>query len=264
MPRPSRTGYGARSGCRRGGWRTFATWAISSLIDIGQDLVIIVRSGRRTLAAYHNVCPHRGRRLVDTPAGQRNARGTQEQFICGFHGWTFGLDGARHAISPIRKTGRAALRRPRRAGHGARWKLGRLDLDQPRSRLRAAGRLSRRRSRQCSIPIGCRTCAPAGASGLSSIATGRSRWRPSAKPTTSRPPTRNSTPSASFAAGRAITGCTANIGYEAPKGLEEDAGKLRIGTGDDRACPLPKCRTSPGKTPTPTPPMTLSKRRTGW
>jgi phenylpropionate dioxygenase-like ring-hydroxylating dioxygenase large terminal subunit len=61
--------------------------------DIGPDSVIIVRNGPDTLRAYHNVCPHRGRRLIDTPAGVRNARGTKANFICGFHGWTFDLKG---------------------------------------------------------------------------------------------------------------------------------------------------------------------------
>ena len=61
--------------------------------DIGPDSVIIVKSAEDELSAYHNVCPHRGRRLVDTPDGQRNARGTRKNFICGYHGWTFGLDG---------------------------------------------------------------------------------------------------------------------------------------------------------------------------
>ena len=61
--------------------------------DILTDSVIIVRTGAQEIRAYANVCPHRGRRLVDVPAGKRNARGTRPNFICGYHGWTFGLDG---------------------------------------------------------------------------------------------------------------------------------------------------------------------------
>src|ERR1700712_2715696 len=61
--------------------------------DILTDSVIIVRTGEDEIQAYHNVCPHRGRRLIDTPPGQRNARGTRKNIICGFHGWTFGIDG---------------------------------------------------------------------------------------------------------------------------------------------------------------------------
>ena len=38
---------------------------------------------------------HRGRRLIDTPEGAKNACGkARKSFVCGFHGWTYGLDGA--------------------------------------------------------------------------------------------------------------------------------------------------------------------------
>ncbi|MDV6269220.1 aromatic ring-hydroxylating oxygenase subunit alpha [Rhodococcus globerulus] len=61
--------------------------------EILDDSVIIVRSTPDTISAYHNVCSHRGRRLVDTPPGAHEARGQARQFICGFHGWRYDLDG---------------------------------------------------------------------------------------------------------------------------------------------------------------------------
>ena len=61
--------------------------------EILDDSVIIVRSTPDTISAYHNVCSHRGRRLVDTPPGAHQARGQARQFICGFHGWRYDLDG---------------------------------------------------------------------------------------------------------------------------------------------------------------------------
>ncbi len=61
--------------------------------DIGDDSILIVRSAPDTLKAYHNVCPHRGRRLVDTPAGENRGCGKRHRFVCGFHGWTFNLQG---------------------------------------------------------------------------------------------------------------------------------------------------------------------------
>ncbi|MDV8066567.1 aromatic ring-hydroxylating dioxygenase subunit alpha [Rhodococcus sp. IEGM 1366] len=61
--------------------------------EILDDSVIIVRSTPDTISAYHNVCSHRGRRLVDTPPGTHEARGQARQFICGFHGWRYDLDG---------------------------------------------------------------------------------------------------------------------------------------------------------------------------
>jgi len=62
--------------------------------DILDDSVLLVRSPGGAINAFHNVCAHRGRRLVDTPPGQRNARGRRPQFTCAYHGWQYDLDGA--------------------------------------------------------------------------------------------------------------------------------------------------------------------------
>ncbi|CAN7617832.1 aromatic ring-hydroxylating dioxygenase subunit alpha [Phenylobacterium sp. LjRoot225] len=61
--------------------------------EIGDDSIIVFRTAPDTLKAYHNVCPHRGRRLIDTPDGKNNACGHKNKIVCGFHGWTFDLDG---------------------------------------------------------------------------------------------------------------------------------------------------------------------------
>jgi phenylpropionate dioxygenase-like ring-hydroxylating dioxygenase large terminal subunit len=61
--------------------------------DIMDDSVLIVRTAPDTIKAFHNVCTHRGRRLVDTPAGERNAHGHKLNFVCGFHAWTFDIKG---------------------------------------------------------------------------------------------------------------------------------------------------------------------------
>ncbi len=62
--------------------------------EILDDSVIVVRTGPDTFTAHHNVCMHRGRRLIDTPERMKNACGHKKSFVCGFHGWTYGLDGA--------------------------------------------------------------------------------------------------------------------------------------------------------------------------
>ena len=63
--------------------------------DILDDSIIVVRTGADEFMAHHNVCMHRGRRLVDTPQGAKNACGrARKSFVCRFHGWTYGLDGA--------------------------------------------------------------------------------------------------------------------------------------------------------------------------
>lgn len=63
--------------------------------DVLDDSIIVVRTGPATLKAHHNVCMHRGRRLIDVPAGSKNACGrARKSFVCGFHGWTYDLEGA--------------------------------------------------------------------------------------------------------------------------------------------------------------------------
>jgi nitrite reductase/ring-hydroxylating ferredoxin subunit len=61
--------------------------------EILDDSVLITRSAPDKINAVYNVCSHRGRRLVDTPAGQRNARGKRKSFVCGFHGWRYDNEG---------------------------------------------------------------------------------------------------------------------------------------------------------------------------
>ncbi len=61
--------------------------------EIGDDSVIVVRTSADAIKAYHNVCPHRGRRLVDIPHGEKQACGRKQMFVCGFHGWRFNLEG---------------------------------------------------------------------------------------------------------------------------------------------------------------------------
>lgn len=69
--------------------------------DIGHDSILIVRTAENTLNAFHNVCTHRGRKLVSTPAGANQECGHKDQqgdkkqgFFCPYHGWTFDLEGA--------------------------------------------------------------------------------------------------------------------------------------------------------------------------
>jgi phenylpropionate dioxygenase-like ring-hydroxylating dioxygenase large terminal subunit len=63
--------------------------------EICHDSILIVRVATDRIKAYHNVCPHRGRRLVRVPKGGNGARGNAKTgaFFCGYHGWTFDLEG---------------------------------------------------------------------------------------------------------------------------------------------------------------------------
>ena len=69
--------------------------------EIADDSIIVVRSAPDEIKAFHNVCPHRGRRLVDTPCESNGACGSKRRFVCGFHGWTFDLEGKNvHILDP--------------------------------------------------------------------------------------------------------------------------------------------------------------------
>ena len=66
--------------------------------NVADESVIVVRVGEGDEAeafnAFHNVCPHRGRQLISVPDGVHSVRGnSRKNFICGFHGWTYDLDG---------------------------------------------------------------------------------------------------------------------------------------------------------------------------
>ena len=52
----------------------------------GQPL-LIVRDRNNSIRVYHNVCRHRGTKLVDVPCTAR------KRIVCPYHGWTYDLNG---------------------------------------------------------------------------------------------------------------------------------------------------------------------------
>ncbi|HSW15313.1 MAG TPA: aromatic ring-hydroxylating dioxygenase subunit alpha [Solimonas sp.] len=61
--------------------------------EILDDSIIVTRTAPDRIKAYHNVCPHRGRRLIDVPQGAKQGCGKKKTIACGFHGWCFNLEG---------------------------------------------------------------------------------------------------------------------------------------------------------------------------
>jgi phenylpropionate dioxygenase-like ring-hydroxylating dioxygenase large terminal subunit len=55
--------------------------------------IIVVRDGD-DVRAFHNVCRHRGNKLVWQDFPNEDTSGTVRQFTCKYHGWRYGLDGA--------------------------------------------------------------------------------------------------------------------------------------------------------------------------
>jgi phenylpropionate dioxygenase-like ring-hydroxylating dioxygenase large terminal subunit len=81
-------------------------------LDLGSDSVVAVRAGDGSVHAFHNVCRHRGARLLEGAANCRN------YITCPYHGWSYrlsgelaavtqketfpGLDRAHYALKPVR------------------------------------------------------------------------------------------------------------------------------------------------------------------
>ncbi len=63
------------------------------LFEIAGESVIIARDADGRINAMMNVCRHRGSRVCDRPAGR------ESRFVCRYHGWTYGLDGALRAAA---------------------------------------------------------------------------------------------------------------------------------------------------------------------
>ena len=61
--------------------------------DIGDQSVLLVRNGRDTIKAFHNVCPHRGTALSDGPG-----HFVKNRIICPFHGWRWDLNGCNQFV----------------------------------------------------------------------------------------------------------------------------------------------------------------------
>jgi len=200
--------------------------------DVGTDSVIVVRAGADDIRAYHNVCPHRGRKLIDTPPGKRNARGSRPNFICGYHGWTFDLEGKNTYIEHLDDwqghlcDGRADLSAIKVETWGG-WLWINMDSDsgplseylEPAMTMLDPYRLENMSPRwrkwivfECNWKVAmeafCETYHVA-TTHPEFMAFGQFRgWA------------RNQ-------------GLHSNIGYDAPKGQEEDSGKLRLGAGED-------------------------------
>jgi phenylpropionate dioxygenase-like ring-hydroxylating dioxygenase large terminal subunit len=78
-------------------WRTSWLYAchIDELPERGSYLlwkktgtpILLVRGKDDTIRAFYNTCRHRGAPLV------KNGCGRLDGFVCGYHGWTYGLDG---------------------------------------------------------------------------------------------------------------------------------------------------------------------------
>jgi phenylpropionate dioxygenase-like ring-hydroxylating dioxygenase large terminal subunit len=66
-------------------------WLVQD-IAIASTSVLVVRGRDDRIRAFHNMCSHRGTRLV------WGEKGNAARFVCPYHAWTFGTDGALHGL----------------------------------------------------------------------------------------------------------------------------------------------------------------------
>jgi len=57
-------------------------------IDMGNYSLIVIRGDDMKVRAFHNVCRHRGSRILMEP------KGSLRKFVCRYHNWTYDLTGA--------------------------------------------------------------------------------------------------------------------------------------------------------------------------
>jgi glycine betaine catabolism A len=63
-------------------------------IDAAQASVVVVRDRDGEVRAFHNICRHRGNKLVWNDFPREETQGTCRQFTCKYHGWRYDLAGA--------------------------------------------------------------------------------------------------------------------------------------------------------------------------
>jgi phenylpropionate dioxygenase-like ring-hydroxylating dioxygenase large terminal subunit len=200
--------------------------------DIIDDSVIIIRTAPDAIRAYYNVCPHRGRRLIDIPAGKRNARGSRTNFVCGFHGWTYDREGQctfvnhrddwQGALTPERtRLGKVAVD----TWGGWIW----INLDPGCAPLRDyLGPVP-----DMLDPFGLQNMRPRWRKWI----VFECNWKVALEAFSETYHVQTTHPEfnafGEFRGWARNHGLHTNIGYEAPKNMDENQAKLRIGSGED-------------------------------
>lgn len=62
--------------------------------DVPKASLIVVRGEDGVIRAFHNICRHRGNRLIDA-----GSSGNRKRFPCSFHGWSFDSQGALRGVT---------------------------------------------------------------------------------------------------------------------------------------------------------------------
>ena len=68
-------------------------------LDVANTSVIIVRDKSGEIHAFHNICTHRGNKLIPEQDAQSLGRAETHSFTCRFHAWTFNTDGTLRGVA---------------------------------------------------------------------------------------------------------------------------------------------------------------------
>ena len=63
-------------------------------LDVANERGLVIRGSDKKIRAFHNVCRHRGSRVVADEKGKCN-----KSIVCPYHGWSYGLDGAMRGVA---------------------------------------------------------------------------------------------------------------------------------------------------------------------
>ncbi len=63
-------------------------------LDVARTSIVVVRDTGGDVRAFHNICRHRGNKLVWNDFPREETSGTCRQFTCKYHGWRYNLGGA--------------------------------------------------------------------------------------------------------------------------------------------------------------------------
>ncbi len=62
-------------------------------IDVARTSAILIRDKTGKINAFHNICPHRGNKVIPEKGNETFGRARANVLTCRFHGWVFGSDG---------------------------------------------------------------------------------------------------------------------------------------------------------------------------
>lgn len=62
-------------------------------LDAARTSIVLVRTSQDEIRAFHNICRHRGNKLVWHDYPLEETSGTCRQFTCKYHGWRYNLQG---------------------------------------------------------------------------------------------------------------------------------------------------------------------------